>query len=440
MDRLRLTPTGDPEPAEQRLAALTDECAEIVKRWAQTSERHARAVTRFEAHLAEWNDAGTRLQQDASQRIQELEKVIQHEWNELRQIHDEPVRQLHEHATSLTQVCIATANAAQQGFERSEARLAAIEGEVNRRLTELTRELQAVIAELRLNQHAHSLQLAGAAPAWSLDGVTRLHNQLRQSDPTPAALDVAHSATPEPRTIGVLPAATSALSERVESLERSITGRDTSLRDAEEGTARVTRAWHVAAVVFAVLILVASILGWQLQTKVRDASASVEQTKREAQTATETAAREFEAYRDQATRQLAEFRDRAAKAQTIADVLAAPDLLQFNLTGRDALNGATAQVRWSRSRGFVFSGSRIPAPPPNTTYQVWLLTRLGAVSADTFAPDATGAVTNAKLPLQLSRMVTGAMVTLEPAAGSTTPTGDLVMARAPVVPDLPVLQ
>ena len=157
-------------------------------------------------------------------------------------------------------------------------------------------------------------------------------------------------------------------------------------------------------------------------------------------TATETAAREFDAYRDQATRQLAEFRDRAAKAQTIADVLAAPDLLQFNLTGRGALNGATAQVRWSRSRGFVFSGSRIPAPPPNTTYQVWLLTRLGAVSADTFAPDATGAVTNAKPPLQLSRMVTGAMVTLEPAAGSTTPTGDLVMARAPVVPDLPVLQ
>jgi hypothetical protein len=78
-------------------------------------------VTRFEAHLTEWNDAGTRLQQDATQRIEHLEKLIQQEWSELKQIHEDPVRQLSEHATSLTQVCIATANAAQQGFERSEA-------------------------------------------------------------------------------------------------------------------------------------------------------------------------------------------------------------------------------------------------------------------------------------------------------------------------------
>src|SRR6187399_1944722 len=81
---------------EQRLALLTEECAEIVRRWALTSERHARAVTRFEAHLTEWNDAGARLQQDAAQRIEQLEKVIQHEWSELKQLHEDPVRQLSE--------------------------------------------------------------------------------------------------------------------------------------------------------------------------------------------------------------------------------------------------------------------------------------------------------------------------------------------------------
>ena len=65
MERLEHGPVGDAASAEQRLAELTDECAEIVRRWALTSERHARAVTRFEAHLTEWNDAGARLQVDA---------------------------------------------------------------------------------------------------------------------------------------------------------------------------------------------------------------------------------------------------------------------------------------------------------------------------------------------------------------------------------------
>ena len=175
---------GDYSPAEQQLAHLTDQCAEIVRRWGATSERHARAVSRFETHLTEWNEAGTRLQEDASQRIKEMEKVIQQEWGELRDLQDGPVRQLHEHATSLTQVCIATATAAQQNFERSEARLAAIEHEFNRRMTELTREIQAVVAELRALHQSPAGQLAAAAPAWPLEGVTRLHSQLRQSDAT----------------------------------------------------------------------------------------------------------------------------------------------------------------------------------------------------------------------------------------------------------------
>ena len=439
MDRLRHVPASDPEPAEQRLAALTDECAEIVKAWAQTSERHARAVTRFEAHLAEWNDAGTRLQQDASQRIQELEKVIQHEWHELRQIHDEPVRQLHEHATSLTQVCIATADAAQQGFERSEARLAAIEGEVNRRLSELTRELQAVVVELRANQLSQIPQLAGVASAWPLDGVTRLHNQLRQADPLPStSLDVMPVVTPEQRTIaGMLPEAAALLSNRVDSLERSLAERDTHLR-AAAGTARVSRTWRAAlAAAFATLIVLAVGVAWQLQSKIR---VTADQAKRDAQIATDTATRQLETYRQQASRQLEEFQARAVKAQTMADILTAPDLAQYNLTGRDTLDGATAQVRWSRSRGFVFSGSLIPAPPPKTRYQLWLLTRGGAISAGTFAPDANGATTVSSQPLPIARPVIGAMVTLEPITGSATPTGDLVMARTPVVSNRPPLQ
>ena len=207
LDPLPHVPAGNAPPAEQRLALLTEECAEIVRRWALTSERHARAVTRFEAHLLEWNDAGARLQQDAAQRIDQLEKVIQHEWSELKQLHEDPVRQLSEHATSLTQVCIATANAAQQGFERSEARLAAIEGELNRRLGDLTREVQAVVAELRTAQETSLARLpAPAQQAWPLEGVTRLHHQLRTDDGTAAPVTVETKVAPTPAPITPAPA------------------------------------------------------------------------------------------------------------------------------------------------------------------------------------------------------------------------------------------
>src|SRR5688572_6720878 len=247
-DRLQHVSSGDAPSAEQRLALLTEECADIVRRWALTSERHARAVTRFEAHLAEWNEAGARLEQNAAERIDGLEKLILQEWSELKQLHDDPVRQLSEHATSLTQVCIATANAAQQGFERSEARLAAIEGELNRRLGDLTREVHAVVAELRAAQESSLARLPAPAPqAWPLEGVTRLHHQLRTEDggsapvtvetrpvvtpvapPAPAAPAPA-SAPPAP-VAGLLPEAATVLTERIASLERALSDRDTSIK------------------------------------------------------------------------------------------------------------------------------------------------------------------------------------------------------------------
>ena len=119
-----------------------------------------------------------------------------------------------------------------------------------------------------------------------------------------------------------------------------------------------------------------------------------------------------------------------------------PDLARYNLTGRAALTGASAQVHWSRSRGVVFSGSDMAMPPADTTYQLWLLVRGGAVSAATFVPDQSGAATVAALPPDGDRpgsgAVFGAIVTLEPRSGSATPSGVALLARAPVAPASPV--
>jgi hypothetical protein len=116
----------------------------------------------------------------------------------------------------------------------------------------------------------------------------------------------------------------------------------------------------------------------------------------------------------------------------ISDVLAAPDLIRFPLVGRDSLESATGQVLWSRSRGiFVFSASGLPAPAHDSTYQVWLLTRTGAVSVATFDPDSGGRATVTATP-KVPPLV-GAIVTMERKGGNDTPSGEPLLARAPLV-------
>jgi hypothetical protein len=97
------------------------------------------------------------------------------------------------------------------------------------------------------------------------------------------------------------------------------------------------------------------------------------------------------------------------------------------------VRATTGQVLWSRSRGFVFSASGLTPPAADTTYQVWLLIRGGAVSAGTFVPDASGRVT-LTTNLDVPRPVIGAIVTTERKGGAETPVGDLILARLPAAP------
>ena len=97
-------------------------------------------------------------------------------------------------------------------------------------------------------------------------------------------------------------------------------------------------------------------------------------------------------------------------------------------------------MHWSPSRGFVFSGSGVPPAAAGSTYKVWLLTRAGVVGAGIFEPDAAGTTTVAALPPALPRPVIGAFVTLEPKAGSETPSGTALLARAPAAPPAETIQ
>src|SRR5262245_9179133 len=189
-----------PHAVEVHLAHLSERCADIVKQWAATSERHAHAVTELETKLNDWNDVAARLQRDAAWRFQDLERLIEHEWASLRRLHEEPVRQLRDQAESLTEICVSTAGSTQTGIERAEARIATLEKDLHRSMDDLARDVHAVLDALR--QQGGISTLRSPASSWALDEVTRLHHEIRdsasagKSGPSSLALRTAAGLTP----------------------------------------------------------------------------------------------------------------------------------------------------------------------------------------------------------------------------------------------------
>jgi hypothetical protein len=107
----------------------------------------------------------------------------------------------------------------------------------------------------------------------------------------------------------------------------------------------------------------------------------------------------------------------------VAEVLAAPDLIRFSLSGAD---GASGQALFSRSRGLVVSGSRLP--PANGVLHGWLLTRTAAVSMGPLGTQPDGTVTLVQPVPAIPRAVVGVMVTDEAAAGGEAPSGPVVLS------------
>jgi len=124
-------------------------------------------------------------------------------------------------------------------------------------------------------------------------------------------------------------------------------------------------------------------------------------------------------------RQMADLRRVAFEAQSTVAVLAAPDLVRIDLAGQVAAPSASARALWSRSRGLVFTATNLPAPPPGRGYQLWVLTAQPApMSAGMLTLDADGRVAAMiATPVDMPAPVAMA-VTLEPAAGVVSPTGD----------------
>jgi hypothetical protein len=134
------------------------------------------------------------------------------------------------------------------------------------------------------------------------------------------------------------------------------------------------------------------------------------------------------ATRDQAAKEIAAARELATQAQIVSAALAAPDLIRYVLGTTSETMTGSAQALWSRTRGFVFSGSRLSPLADGLVYQVWLLTRAEPVSAGTVTPDQSGTATLAVAP-PTTMPVIGVVVTEEPKAGSPRPMGRVLLTR-----------
>ena len=397
-------------PIEQRLAAMADQYAEYLKRWAATVERHTQAVSQLEAYASEWKDASSRVRQETSERLQDLESTIEREWDTLKRMQEEPIRQLREQAESLTQASLAMASASQQGVDRAEARFASFESEVHLRLAELTRELQAALAEMKLRLDRPAASRDQSAP-WSLDDVTRLHGQLR--DGTLVAGEFPRTIDhPALTSIGELPAA--------------------STTDSSARLGGIPAKWAAAVVCLGIAVVLAAIFGWRLQGQVKAATERARISALKADSVIVDSTQQIDAARAEAADLAAEVREIAQRLQRIADVAAAPDLIRFSLSGAD---GASGQAMFSRSRGFVVNGWRLRSPTGSDLYQVWLLTRTAPVKAGTLLAGSDGSAVLAQPTPAVPRSVIGVMVSQEASESVETPSGATVLTSvAPTAP------
>lgn len=398
VDRERDLP-AHPDPTEQRLLELTERCTDILNRLSEASQRQTTAMGEIESRL-----------------LRELQHTIEHEWKSLRHIHEEPAKQLKDQAAALGEVCISAANLALQGFERAEARFAALERDLQGQLVQLSRDVQTALAQVRREPPQSTALASAAATPFPLDSVMRIHEELRGVEP--ASVE------------------TAALTARLDSLEREVS-HERDEREVAQKARSIGRNWRMAiAGLVAAVLVVGVVLAFKLVSNVNarldDASARVQAAERQAQATSEAASREITSTRADAQKQISEARVAAAKAEIVSGVLAAPDLVRYSLSGAGPAPKAFAQALWSRSHGLVISASGLPATPDSSVYQIWLLSNTAPVSIGTFVTTANSDVTLAiPIPASVPRPITGVMVTFEPAGEQAAPSGPPVLTRTP---------
>lgn len=363
---------SDSEPHVSELQAQIDRLVLALHQWRQTQE-HLQPMERRLSQLTE--ECG----------------AILTGWLQTSQRHAEVIGQLE---TQLSEWRTLEARLREENRDR----LRELEGDLHRDITDLSRELHAVAGEWRR---------ASARPGAIGREEMRVKERVRSVE-------------------------ASAEAERLELLERAMRGGQDEVKSAIDRVERQFRKWWVALAAVALGLAGLGGFAFHLNTTVNEMTARVGAAEREAEVARDTANRDVAALLQRVERPLADARQANAHARIIGAVLSAPDLVRYALTGGSPGAPVYALLFWSRSHGLIFSTSHVPPAPPNTTYQLWLLTGGTAVNAGVFSPDSDGRVTWASdVPPEATRPVTGAEVTIEPFGGAAVRSGTVFLTRAP---------
>jgi anti-sigma-K factor RskA len=120
------------------------------------------------------------------------------------------------------------------------------------------------------------------------------------------------------------------------------------------------------------------------------------------------------------------------RAREIVSTLTASDAMRVTLVAAKTPPQPQGKAIYVRDRSsLIFIASNMPAVPAQKAYELWLIPANGApIPAGVFKPDAHGSATVVNPPLPAGIEAKAFAITLEPEAGSTTPTMPIVMLGA----------
>ena len=133
---------------------------------------------------------------------------------------------------------------------------------------------------------------------------------------------------------------------------------------------------------------------------------------------------------------LAEFETRSSKqeqqlleAKQLLSTLSSPDAEHFTLVAGKTPPQPQGKAIYVRKSGIlVFLASNMPAIPAQKAYELWLIPRSGApIPAGLFKPNARGTAAVIRPPLPTGVDAKTFAITIEPEAGSSAPTSQIIM-------------
>jgi anti-sigma-K factor RskA len=128
---------------------------------------------------------------------------------------------------------------------------------------------------------------------------------------------------------------------------------------------------------------------------------------------------------------LTRYEKEAKEGRAVLAMLKSPTVARFTLARTKEARQPMGRAFFdSKSGGLLFVASAMPPLPAGKSYELWMIDKTGdaPVPAGMFQPDTTGGAIVAMPPMPAGKEAKNFAVTIEPEAGSASPTSPVFMA------------